>query len=203
VPGRQPAPVASSVHQGSPGANATPAVDSAAHPGLNGTPGAGKVGAGSTNGGGKNASGEASGPSKTTKTSKGGLSDAALAKLNSRLNGMLGGGTVAYSDKHLTNDLAAAIAQAEADYFKAAAPPADVLAKALYVVTRNASLFEPARIMYVLKKRRIFGFAICTGWLVEPHPPGGGAPAGWYTVGPCTGADFEPPPGLPTPRPSP
>lgn len=116
---------------------------------------------------------------------------------------MLGGGDVAYSQAHHTNDLAAAIAQAEQDYFKAAAPPPDILARALYVVTRNANALEPQRIMYVLKKRRILGFEICSGWLVEPHPSGGAAPAGWYTVGPCSGADFQPPPGLPTPAPSP
>ncbi|HMD03044.1 MAG TPA: hypothetical protein VKG44_08800 [Candidatus Baltobacteraceae bacterium] len=115
------------------------------------------------------------------------------------------GSPVAYSQQHKTNDLGAAISEAEAEYFKAAAPPPEILAKALYVIkVKGSFLFgQPPSVMYVLKKQSIFGFEICTGWYVE-QVNGQGKPTGGYTVGPCNGERFTPSgglPAIPSPRP--
>ncbi|MGB8205327.1 MAG: hypothetical protein WCE83_11670 [Candidatus Baltobacteraceae bacterium] len=132
-------------------------------------------------------------------------SNASIADLNARLNAQLPqGGAVAYSSKAYVNDLQQAVDEAKAQYFKAAAPPPDVLAKALYVVRQRGTLLGPPSILYVIKKRRIFGFEICTGWLVQ-QAAGGGPPQGGFTIGPCGGDEFSPSGGLPTlpPHPSP
>jgi hypothetical protein len=111
---------------------------------------------------------------------------------------------VNYTSKAYVNDLQQAVDEAKAQYFKAAAPPPEVLAKALYVVRQRGTLLGPPSILYVIKKRHIFGFEICTGWLVA-QPAGGGPPQGGYTIGPCGGEAFAPSGGLPTipPHPSP
>lgn len=72
---------------------------------------------------------------------------------------------------------------------------------------RKRSLSAPDNVMYVLNRRRIFGFEICSGWLVTLHPLGGGPPQGSYTVGSCAGEAFAPasrsdlplPPGMRSP----
>jgi hypothetical protein len=115
---------------------------------------------------------------------------------------MLGGGNVAYGSKQYVGDMQAAIEQAQEDYFKAAAPPPEVLAKALYIVRQRGSLVGPSSIVYILKRQRIFGIEICTGWKIEQES-GGGAPQGGYTFGPCGGEQFTPAGGLPTLPPKP
>ena len=78
-----------------------------------------------------------------------------------------------------------------------AAPPPEVLAKALYVVRQPGGILGGAQhsVLYVLHKRKILGFEICTGWKVEND--GAGA-IGGYTFGPCGGEQFTPAGGLPT-----
>jgi hypothetical protein len=118
-----------------------------------------------------------------------------------------GGSPVTYSQRHITNDLNAAVAEAEAEYFEKAAPPPEVLAKALYVIKIKGTLLMGPSIMYVLKKTKIFGFEICSGWYVQQFNTG---PTGGYTVGPCNGEKFEPGgkplpgglPNIPKPRPT-
>jgi hypothetical protein len=128
-------------------------------------------------------------------------SNSALDKLNSRLNGLLpSGDPVAYSDKHYENDLGAAVAEAEEQYYKAAAPPPAVLAKVIDVVKQRGSLLGPPTILYILKRQRIFGIEICTGWQIEQTPTG---PQGGYTFGACSGEKFSPSGGLPAPPPKP
>jgi hypothetical protein len=102
------------------------------------------------------------------------------------------------------NDLQQAVDEAKAEYYKAAAPPPEILAKALYVLRERGTLLGPSSVLYVLKKRRIFGFEICTGWFVQ-QPAGGGPPQGYFTIRPCGGEEFSPSGGLPTlpPHPSP
>jgi hypothetical protein len=97
--------------------------------------------------------------------------------------------------------MAAATQQAEAEYFKKAAPPPGILERALYVVRQRGTLLGPPAIVYVLKRQRIFGIEICSGWKIE-QPSGGGPPVGGYTFGPCGGDTFTPAGGLPTLVPS-
>ena len=125
-----------------------------------------------------------------------------LEGLNDRLNASLPTGQVAYSSRAYTNDLSEAIEAAREGYYRAAAPPADVLAKALYVVQQRAGIVAGSRtsVLYVLHKRNILGFEICTGWKVEND--GSGA-IGGYTFGPCGGEQFTPTGGLPTLAPKP
>ncbi len=82
----------------------------------------------------------------------------------------------------------------EQQYYQAAAPPQSVLDKAIDVV-RQRGLVGPPAILYILKRQRIFGIEICTGWVIEPTATG---PQGGYTVGPCGGEKFTPSGGLPT-----
>jgi hypothetical protein len=110
---------------------------------------------------------------------------------------MLPSGNVAYSDKQYVNDLGAAVAQAQADYFKRAAPPQSVLDKALEIIHQSGGIFGGPGIVYILKRQRIFGITICTGWKIE-QPVGGGEPEGGYTFGPCSGDQFTPTAGVPT-----
>ena len=125
-----------------------------------------------------------------------------LDKLNARLNGMLGGGPVTYQQHQYVGDIQAAIEQAQEDYFKSAVPPPSVLAKALYIVRQHGSLVGPPSIVYVLKRQKIFGIEICTGWKIE-QASGGGPPQGGYTFGPCGGDEYTPKGGLPTLPPKP
>jgi hypothetical protein len=123
--------------------------------------------------------------------------------LNARLNGMLPGGPVAYETHENVGDLQSAIDQAREDYYKAAAPPESVLAKALYVVRRKGTIFGGApSIVYILKKQSIFGIEICTGWSVSQSLLGG-PPEGNYIFGACGGEKFTPSGGLPTLPPKP
>jgi len=123
-------------------------------------------------------------------------SSGALDRLNSRLNGLLpSGNPVTYSNKHYQNDLGAAVAQAEEEYYRAAAPPPAILAKAIDVVKQRGSLLGPPTIVYILKRQKILGIEICTGWQIESTASG---PQGGYTFGPCSGEAFTPAGGLPT-----
>ncbi|MBD5606226.1 MAG: hypothetical protein IAI48_14240, partial [Candidatus Eremiobacteraeota bacterium] len=122
--------------------------------------------------------------------------------LNRRLNGLLPtSGNVAFSDKHYENpNLNDIISRAQADYYKAAAPPPSVLAKAIAVVKQRGVLLGPPAVLYILKRQRVLGFEICTGWYVTQTATG---PQGGYTVGTCKGEAVIPSGGLPTlpPRP--
>ncbi|MBD5657490.1 MAG: hypothetical protein IAI50_20255, partial [Candidatus Eremiobacteraeota bacterium] len=51
-----------------------------------------------------------------------------------------------------------------------------------------------------LKRQRILGIEICTGWKIEQTPHG---PEGGYTFGACGGEEFTPKGGLPTLPPHP
>jgi hypothetical protein len=49
------------------------------------------------------------------------------------------------------------------------------------------------QVTYILSRRKIFGFEICTAWTVVLHPEGGGSPDGYYSFGPCAKpSDFTP-----------
>jgi len=124
-------------------------------------------------------------------------SSSSLDALNRRLNALLPtNGDVSYNSKHFENpDIGAAISQAEASYYEAAAPPPSVLAKAIKVVKQGGTLLGPSAIVYILKRQRIFGFELCTGWQIIQTPTG---PQGGYTVGPCSGETIVPSGGLPT-----
>ena len=109
-------------------------------------------------------------------------------------------GDVSYETKHFENpDLGAAISKAEASYYEAAAPPPSVLAKAIKVVRQGSRqggiLTGPSAIVYILKRQRIFGLEVCTGWQILQTPYG---PQGGYTVGSCSGESIVPSGGLPT-----
>ena len=121
------------------------------------------------------------------------LSGQQLGNLNARLGNLLpGGGPVTYSDKHYAQDLHDAIAAVEAEYYKRAAPPQRILDKAQERVFRRRTGTHPDQLTYVLSRRRLFGFEICTGWTVVLHPEGGGQPDGYYSIGLCSNSDFKP-----------
>jgi hypothetical protein len=132
----------------------------------------------------------------------GNANNGAVEKLNGRLNAMLPQGEpIAYSNKHFTNTLDAAVDEVRAEYYAAAAPPPAVLARVLKIVRQRGTLLDrSASIVYIIKRQRILGIDICTGWKVETPEPGA-KPQGGYTFGSCAGEEFAPPPGLPTPPP--
>ena len=78
------------------------------------------------------------------------------------------------------------------EYYHKAAPPQKILDKAQARVFRRRNGSQPDQVTYVLSRRKIFGFEICTGWTVVLHPEGGGQPDGFYTVGLCSKSDFTP-----------
>jgi hypothetical protein len=126
------------------------------------------------------------------------------SSLNRRLNALLPSGPVAYSNKEYVGDLNAAVDQAKAAAYAAVAPPQSVLDRAIAVVRQHGVLLDTSSsIVYIIKRQKIFGFNICTGWKIS-YPAGGGPPEGGYTVGPCSGEAFAPSGGLPTlpPKPS-
>ena len=86
---------------------------------------------------------------------------------NSRLNAsLLPGVPATFGTKRYTNDIKVAIEAAQAEYYAAAAPPPDVLAKVIKVVKQGGWLLDggsPA-VVYILKHQRILGIEICTGW---------------------------------------
>ncbi|GAC1314846.1 MAG: hypothetical protein NVSMB21_26040 [Vulcanimicrobiaceae bacterium] len=109
------------------------------------------------------------------------------------------GTPVAYASKRYANALDAAVDEVRAAYYAAAAPPASVLARVLKIVRQRGSLLDRgSSIVYIVKRQRLFGLEICTGWKVESPEPGA-KPRGGYTVGSCAGDEFAPPAGLPTP----
>ncbi len=120
------------------------------------------------------------------------------SSLNRRLNALLPSGPVAYSNKEYVGDLNAAVDQAKAAAYAAVAPPQSVLDRAIAVVRQRGVLLDSSSsIVYIIKRQKIFGFNICTGWKIS-YPAGGGPPEGGYTVGPCSGEAFAPSGGLPT-----
>ena len=123
-----------------------------------------------------------------------GLSNNALENLNARLGNLLpGGNPVTYSEKHYTNDLNDAIAAVKAEYYKRAAPPQGILDKAQARIFLKRTMTHADQVTYILSRRKIFGFEICTAWTVVLHPEGGGSPDGYYSFGPCAKAsDFTP-----------
>jgi hypothetical protein len=114
--------------------------------------------------------------------------------VNRKLKSLIPHNDVVYDDKQIIGDLHDAVARAEADYLGRLAPPPSVLAKAIAVVSRRRTAAEPDSVTYVLKRVRIFGFEICTGWQVVAHPLGGGPPDSGYAFGPCSSSQFQPPP---------
>jgi len=64
-------------------------------------------------------------------------------------------------------------------------------------VRQHGTLLGPGAVVYVLKRAKIFGIDICTGWKIEQGLDGG-PPQGGYTFGPCGGDEFTPQGGLPT-----
>lgn len=125
-------------------------------------------------------------------TAGGPLSNERLGSLNARLGNLIPNGSVTYSDKHYQQDLNDAIAAAKADYYKKAAPPQKVLDKAQERVFRRRTATQPDQVTYILSRRKLFGFEICTGWTVVLHPEGGGQPEGYYSIGLCSKSDFTP-----------
>jgi hypothetical protein len=124
---------------------------------------------------------------------KPGINDNQLGNLNARLGNLLPAGRpVTYSDKRYSNDISDAIAAVKAEYYKKAAPPQKVLDHAQGRIYRKRTITHPDQVTYVIRKYKLFGFEICTGWTVTLHPEGGGAPDGHYDVGPCKGSDFTP-----------
>jgi hypothetical protein len=123
-----------------------------------------------------------------------GLNGNQLENLNARLGNLLpAGNPVAYSKKEYTNDLRDAIAAVQAEYYKKAAPPQNVLEKAQARIFRKRTNTQPDRVTYILKRFKLFGLELCTGWTVALHPEGGGVPDGHYEVGRCEGSsDFTP-----------
>jgi len=132
----------------------------------------------------------------------GNVNNGAIDKLNGRLSAMLPqGAPVAYSKKHFANTLDEAVDAVRAEYYAAAAPPPEILARVLKVVRqRGTPLDRSSSIVYIIKRQRILGIEICTGWKVETPVPGA-KPQGGYTFGSCGGEEFTPPAGLPTPPP--
>lgn len=90
-----------------------------------------------------------------------------LDNLYSRLDASHPQGVPAtYGTKHSTNDIKVAIEAARVEYYAAAAPPPDVLVKVIKVVKQGGGLLDggsPA-VVYILKRQRILGIEICTGW---------------------------------------
>jgi len=125
---------------------------------------------------------------------KPGLNGNQLENLNARLGNLLpNGNPVTYSDKHYSNDLNDAIAAVKAEYYKKAAPPQTVLDKAQARIFGRRTATHADQVTYILSRRKIFGFEICTAWTVVLHPEGGGSPDGYYSFGPCAKAsDFTP-----------
>lgn len=105
------------------------------------------------------------------------------------------GSPVTYGRKEYIDDLTAAVGRAREEYYRAAAPPPAVLAKAIAILRQKGTLLGPASIVYILKRQRIFGIEICTGWKIEQTASG---PQGGYTFGSCGGEEFTPQGGLPT-----
>jgi hypothetical protein len=122
------------------------------------------------------------------------IPSALAASVNANLRSLIPNGDVAYERKQVIGDLHEAIARAESEYLGKLAPSPEILRKALYVVNRRRTTAEPDSVMYVLKKLNIFGFKICTGWLVVAHPMNGGAPESGYAFGACNSSQFEAPP---------
>jgi hypothetical protein len=170
----------------------------------------GASGSGASAAAGETAGASAGSPRGTVAYTNPGASNPAASSpgessLNRRLNALLPSGPVAYSNKEFVGDLNAAVDQAKAAAYAAVAPPQSVLDRAIAVVRQRGVLLDASSsIVYIIKRQKIFGFNICTGWKIS-YPAGGGPPEGGYTVGPCSGEAFAPSGGLPTlpPKPTP
>ena len=121
------------------------------------------------------------------------LSNEQLQSLNSRLGNLLPGGTVVhYTSKSYAESLDEITAEVQREYYKKAAPPQKVLDKAQATVFQRRTATHPDQITYILSRRKLFGFEICSGWTVVLHPEGGGQPDGYYSFGLCSKSDFKP-----------
>ena len=106
-----------------------------------------------------------------------------------------------YGSRHFTNTIDEAVDRLRSEYYALAAPPQAVLERVIKVVRQRGSLLDASSsIVYIVKRQRILGIEICTGWKVEIPAPGA-KPQGGYTIGSCGGEEFTPPAGLPTPPP--
>jgi len=127
----------------------------------------------------------------------------ALDKLNARLQGLLSKNGVAYSKGQRIGNLDIDVA---AEIVKKVAPPPFFMHRAVALTYRRRSASQADAVLYVTGRKHVL-IDICTGWMIELHPLGGGPPSGYAYVGPCP-ADVEAPawahsmPTLP-PRPAP
>ena len=126
-----------------------------------------------------------------------------LDKLNARLGNLLPGGTVSeYSHGGYTGKLE--VESIPAEFLKKVSPPADFLRKTIALNYRKRTASQADSVLYVTGRKRIL-FEVCTGWMVELHPLGGGPPQGFPYLGPCPSDDLVPSwaGALPTPPPRP
>jgi hypothetical protein len=103
-----------------------------------------------------------------------------------------GGAVVHYTSKTYNESLDEITAEVQRQYYKKAAPPQKILDKAQATIFQRRTATHPDEITYILSRRRIFGFEICSGWTVVLHPEGGGQPDGYYSFGLCSKSDFMP-----------
>jgi hypothetical protein len=129
-----------------------------------------------------------------------------LDKLNARLNGLLPGEKVAeYSHGERSGILD--VETIPAEFLQKISPPPEILRKAIALGYRKRSAAQADSVLYVTGRRRIL-IEVCSGWMVELHPLGGGPPQGFPYLGPCPSDDVVPAwagalPTLPPRRPSP
>jgi hypothetical protein len=106
-----------------------------------------------------------------------------LANLNARLNGLLPGGTVSeYSHGERNGRLDVDMIPAE--FLKKVSPPDTVLRRTIAMNYRRRSAGQADAVLYVTGRKKIL-IDVCTGWMVELHPLGGGPPQGYPYIGPC------------------
>jgi hypothetical protein len=86
-----------------------------------------------------------------------------------------------------TPDAAAIALVARSGYDELINPPAEVVARAVAIISFKRTAGSPDSVFYVLRHRRVLGISFCTGWSIVAHPLGGGAPQTGYSTGPCRG----------------
>jgi len=77
-----------------------------------------------------------------------------------------------------------------------------VLRKTIEMKYTRRSAAQADSVLYITSRRKIL-IEVCSGWLVELHPLGGGPPQGFAYLGPCPSGDVAPAwaSALPTPPP--
>ena len=129
------------------------------------------------------------------------VSGSDLDKLNARLGSLLSGGAVSeYSHGSRTGTLE--VETIPAEFLKKVSPPPEILRKTIALNYRKRSASQADSVLYVTGRKRIL-VEVCTGWMVELHPLGGGPPQGYLYLGPCPTDDVVPSwaGALPTPPP--